>query len=707
MKKRGQAEIIGALFFIIILVMAFATFYYMYYDFSNFAYLENQKIQQEHIAQAQILVENYSVQAQNVQFNVSSTNSLGSSPYLYKLDGIAPVTLNVSTAQINITVPIKAKSYVLDLYGYSRNLNATNLFVYAKNSTGDYVLIEGYVLPPGPFQLNIPLSSGFIVNGLVQLKLNASQIANYAAGSVVNAENYIILTIFNMQNSPTPAPFQQMINLTSTNQIAQLVNPNGSNVAFEYLNGSLIPSWFQGKDSHGDFIWWIKLQNGIPADSWLTIKMMIGAWNTNFYRLYTGKVGEAPQLSPIYGEYDNGQNVFIFYDNFTSLNSSKWKEGGNGNIIVNHGLTITCYSGQVAYLYSTNNFGDDYSVEALGNIIITSSSSGQQETFGLGYPGSNSYIIFSSTSPGNNKVTLEANKTTIPKYSPGKYDWLLELINNNIYGFQNYSNENEITDSQLSSFSQPIYFYCYNPKTSASSSLTLGPFYWVLVRASPPNGYMPKVLFGYILTTLIGTKYIQSTMKNFIFSKIAVTASLSLPLTNYTTYYPNATDFYLINWQGTSATFIYKNILPASKNMSLCIDIYNPNTSSSDTVNISFSGITKTYNFKPEQEERIYINIPTSVAINGSLDVKVVASQNTIIREAILQAIVPHVIVVNVGSYPITIIRIWDNSNPPKYFSVSITLMPGEQVDLSNYFVQGSNIIKVVTSDGNYYSFYY
>ncbi|MFP3222342.1 MAG: hypothetical protein RXR21_01520, partial [Nitrososphaeria archaeon] len=108
MKKSGQAEIIGALFFIIILVMAFATFYYMYYDFSNFAYLENQKIQQEHTAQAQILVENYSVQAQNVQFNVSSTNSLGSSPYLYKLDGIAPVTLNVSTAQINITVPIKA-----------------------------------------------------------------------------------------------------------------------------------------------------------------------------------------------------------------------------------------------------------------------------------------------------------------------------------------------------------------------------------------------------------------------------------------------------------------------------------------------------------------------------------------------------------------------------------------------------------------------
>ncbi|MFP3214291.1 MAG: hypothetical protein RXR18_03665, partial [Nitrososphaeria archaeon] len=55
MKKKGQAEIIGALFFIIILVMAFATFYYMFYDFSNFAYLENQKIQQEQIAKAESL----------------------------------------------------------------------------------------------------------------------------------------------------------------------------------------------------------------------------------------------------------------------------------------------------------------------------------------------------------------------------------------------------------------------------------------------------------------------------------------------------------------------------------------------------------------------------------------------------------------------------------------------------------------------------
>jgi hypothetical protein len=43
MKKKGQAEIIGALFFIIILVMAFATFYYMFYDFSTLLILKTRK----------------------------------------------------------------------------------------------------------------------------------------------------------------------------------------------------------------------------------------------------------------------------------------------------------------------------------------------------------------------------------------------------------------------------------------------------------------------------------------------------------------------------------------------------------------------------------------------------------------------------------------------------------------------------------------
>ncbi|MGC9144797.1 MAG: hypothetical protein ACP5GS_01585 [Nitrososphaeria archaeon] len=712
MKKKGQAEIIGALFFIIILVMAFATFYYMYYDFSSFAYLENQKIQQEHIAQAQILVENYSIQAQNVQFNVSSTNSLSSSPYLYKLDGIAPVTLNVSTAKINITVPIKAKSYTLNLYGYSKNPNVTNLFIYAKNSSGVYVLIGGYIISNGPFQLNIPFTSNFIVKNLVQLKINSSQIATYAAGSIVSTNDYIVVTIFNQQNVNTPAPFQQEINLSKTSQIAQLVEPNASNVEFSYLNGTLIPSWFEGKDSHGDYIWWIKLDDGIPADSMINIKMIIGPWNVNYYAENPNVVGEAPQLSSNYGEYDSGQNVFNFYDNFggSSINSGKWNANGNGTVQVNDGLTIKCSNNNYSIVYSKANFGYGNVVEFFGNLgALTESIKSKSQNMSIGLGASNitpSYVIFSSVLPSSSTpINLEVSSNpSLYGYNSGLYIWQLELIDNNVIGFQNYSSKHSISDTALSNFDEPIVFYCYNGKSG--KSLTLGPFYWVRVRAAPPNGVMPKVIFGYLLTTMIGTHYIENSMQNFAFSKIAITSFLSLPSMNYTTYYPTTTSYYLNNWQGKSFSFTYNHIIPASSNISLWLDIYN-NGSSADTINVQMPGLSKTILIPYKQENRVCISVPANAMSDGSLTVTVTASQNTIIDEAILQAIVPHVIVVNDGSYPITIIRIWNNSNPPKYFNVSITLMPGQQVDLSNYFVQGSNIIKVVSSDGNYYSFYY
>src|SRR5579875_774278 len=56
--------------------------------------------------------------------------------------------------------------------------------------------------------------------------------------------------------------------------------------------------------------------------------------------LNTTNTGVAPQLTSTYGQYDNGINVFQFYDNFagTSL-SSKWSSFGYGapTLTVNNG----------------------------------------------------------------------------------------------------------------------------------------------------------------------------------------------------------------------------------------------------------------------------------------------------------------------------------------------------------------------------------
>jgi len=57
----------------------------------------------------------------------------------------------------------------------------------------------------------------------------------------------------------------------------------------------------------------------------------------------SGPTGEAPQLSPSYGQYDDGASVFSFYDNFagTSLNTNIWiAVTTGGSVTVNNGVTI-------------------------------------------------------------------------------------------------------------------------------------------------------------------------------------------------------------------------------------------------------------------------------------------------------------------------------------------------------------------------------
>jgi hypothetical protein len=52
--------------------------------------------------------------------------------------------------------------------------------------------------------------------------------------------------------------------------------------------------------------------------------------------------GEAPQLSSTYAEYDDGANIFNFYDNFagTVLNTSKWNILTNENYSVDNKLIV-------------------------------------------------------------------------------------------------------------------------------------------------------------------------------------------------------------------------------------------------------------------------------------------------------------------------------------------------------------------------------
>jgi hypothetical protein len=141
-------------------------------------------------------------------------------------------------------------------------------------------------------------------------------------------------------------------------QYHNYINGNWSNVAFTrytQCSGNLFEAWVESNPSNisNDTTVWVRLTPPIAANSTSTIYM-------NFMKTNemsgSDPTGGAPQLSAVYGAYDDGPLVFSFYDNFNGTKlSNLWTHGGGGfgggnagdnpaTATVNDGLKVN-YSG--------------------------------------------------------------------------------------------------------------------------------------------------------------------------------------------------------------------------------------------------------------------------------------------------------------------------------------------------------------------------
>ena len=200
-------------------------------------------------------------------------------------------------------------------------------------------------------------------------------------GSVINQNlvlnSFIVasvpITLTNSQTSQTPAPFQQMIVIDPASYKAYEAG-NLQNIEFFYANGTIISSWLETGNSNTSTqaIYWLKLNNGIPAQTSITIYMGIGSISTNFFNGNT--IGEAPQLSSTYAEYDNGANIFDYYNlNPTSL--SGWTVN---SISSGAGLSTTAPENpyfETSNAFVANSVNGDYlytQIPSLGKNIVIS-----------------------------------------------------------------------------------------------------------------------------------------------------------------------------------------------------------------------------------------------------------------------------------------------------------------------------------------------
>ncbi|MEM3844506.1 MAG: hypothetical protein QXU98_02190 [Candidatus Parvarchaeota archaeon] len=188
---------------------------------------------------------------------------------------------------------------------------------------------------------------------MVPLGTEGSKLAGIPSGQNVEQTSNMLpedivykipIIINNRQNVSTVKDFQQELVINSS-EFSEYEASNLQNVEFFYENGSIVPSWLESGNTNNSTrtIYWLKLANGIPAKSSLTIYMGFAKKSVNL--LNAVDTGEAPSLSKVYGEYDDGFNVFMKYWNF------------NGTTLPYGWKTITNSQPVAGAYYDTNATG--------------------------------------------------------------------------------------------------------------------------------------------------------------------------------------------------------------------------------------------------------------------------------------------------------------------------------------------------------------
>jgi hypothetical protein len=245
--------------------------------------------------------------------------------------------------------------------------------------------------------------------------------------------------------------------------------------------GTQIRSWCESgcTSSSSNAVIWLKLPNGIGANTNLVVNMTFQATSVDYDGAYAG---EAPQITTPFGKYDNGGQVFNIYTN-TNLFASSTPPSG-------WAVTSTCDGGASYYCvyYNTPQTPplviESYARYAVGSsgvyvdlpIFETSSASVYG---GVSNDGGNSEFYLAHT--GNDGVANLAGYAAT----------------NNIY-----------TYTAISSSSEYAQFNYGTPVTDSYSGLT-GTLYpgifgqlnyaatvWFRQRAYPPSGTMPTQSFG-------------------------------------------------------------------------------------------------------------------------------------------------------------------------------------------------------------------
>ena len=337
---------------------------------------------------------------------------------------------------------------------------------------------------------------------------------------------YIPINIINAQTSAFPSNGQLMVEINSSAYKSYESN-NLQNIEFFYQNGTIIPSWLEGDLLNGTLspnlynsyntIYWLRISSGNFLQAESSNVIFLG-FASNTVNLFNGNnVGEAPQLSPTYAEYDNGNAIFSFYDNFEGNTLKSWWTGTavSGHFAtVDNGLTLNESSSLYEFFGTGSGYGfspEKYTAESYSYSTTTTA----EQCFNTGYVGNQGgglvgdaqqYLIASQTSQnayylGNwNPNSWSESNTPFHNTSITHYQvFSVWITPQKTYGMVNYGT--------------PLSYNGTFAANNANDSVGLqtghiaGYTYalWFRVRLLPPNNIMPEAYSGNVEPSSIQT----------------------------------------------------------------------------------------------------------------------------------------------------------------------------------------------------------
>jgi hypothetical protein len=485
---------------------------------------------------------------------------------------------------------------------------------------------------------------------------------------------YVPITLANVQSSPTTKGLQVLINIDFRSYESHLVSDAGNIRFFNSSSQSVsseLPAWleyYSGNNTNSantattSGIWLDLKGTVINSNSFITIYMVFEN-GLDFDGLY---FGEAPQLSSVYGEFDNGASVFAYY-NVAPSSVSGWSTSGlvgqtSSSPTGSHfGSTDAYYanSGRSDYMYTTvPNFGTDEILTfwtyttGLGNAFFLANSGGKGQMVRLDSRGGSDWSGLASTSSWTSWAAPSSGLDESAR-TWYKYDVVMNGSTATAY-IGAVANDLSILGTKANSMTVTNDGNILGLVGDALGSSYVTYWNGIIVRYFPPNGIFPTASFGSVVVTGVATTIsperdaasVGVTAGLPYYESATAAASCSTPSmdTSYSTPTGSVASSFSISagtsvclWspQYTSSSTLYAGswlltmwAVSVGSSGSLSVSIYTTNSSGSIGSNIVSNAPSNTIGTTLGEVQTAMSGAEGSVSANGYIELVMTASSS-------------------------------------------------------------------------------